>query len=386
MNCILNVSQFRAILCILLSAFLIACSSSGSPDASNTSITDDATTSAEAGNTTSAATTVGDATSGAGTGGVDTNADAESIDGGSAGDQCITSARLSTEDIPYVGNLFRPSTPSDERFHSLWNQVTPENAGKWFNVEARRDEMSWEALDAAVSFSSDFNYDFKFHTLVVGGNEPAWMESLSVEEQEQEIVEWFDEVSARYPDIRQIEVVSEPVSDQPFYKDALGGDGNTGWDWVIRAFELARARFPDSELILNDYKVSDTDETGPAFLALVALLQERNLVDGVGVEGHFLEKVELATIETKLSELVAMNLPVYLSDLDINEPDDQRQLDTMKAIFPVFFENAAVKGLTLWGYRENQLWREDAFLLSSTETDRPALDWLECFLGLDRGN
>ncbi len=361
MNLNINIIHMKPCLCVVFSVLLVACSSSSSPDASNTGAADSASNSAEAGNTAGS-------DEGAGEGPVEENL-------------CVASARLSTDDIPYVGNIFRDSTPSDERFHGLWNQVTPENVGKWFNVEASRDVMSWEELDAAVNFSRDFNYPFKLHTLIAGSNEPAWMEPLSVAEREQEIIEWFDAVSARYPDIQQVEVVSEPINDQPFYKDALGGDGATGWDWVIRAFELARVRFPNSELILNDYKVSGTDETGPAFLALATLLKERNLVDGIGVEGHFLEGTESAIIETKLNELVALNLPVYLSDLDINERDDQVQLDTMKTIFPVFFENQAVKGLTFWGYRENQLWREDAFLLTSTETDRPALDWLECYLG-----
>jgi len=308
--------------------------------------------------------------------------DLDTNDSVSAGDTCVASPRLGTDDIPYVGNIFRASTSGDERFHFLWNQITPENAGKWLNVETSRNTMSWDVLDAAVNFASDFSYTFKLHTLIAGGNEPAWMESLSVKEQEREIIEWFDEVSTRYPDINQIEVVSEPISDQPFYKEALGGDGETGWDWVIRAFELARTRFPVSELILNDYKVSGADNTGADFLALVALLKERNLIDGIGVEGHFLENVDTATIASELNKLVALGLPVYLSDLDINEPDDRIQLEKMSTIFPVFFENKAVKGVSLWGYRENQLWREDAFLLSSTDTDRPALDWLECYLGL----
>jgi len=386
MSLIVNTSHIKSGLSIIFSALLIACSSSSSPDASNTGISDGTSSSAEAGNTMgSSGANVGDTSSGDLAGGDQAGsvvAEPEATGGGSATDQCVASARLSTDDIPYVGNIFRDSTPSDERFHALWNQVTPENAGKWFNVETGRDTMSWEALDAAVNFSRSFNYVFELHTLIAGGYEPAWMESLSVVEQEQEIIEWFNQVGARYPEIQQVEVVSEPVSEQPFFKDALGGDGDTGWDWVINAFELARVQFPNSDLILNGYKVTGTDETGPAFLALVSLLQERNLVDGIGVKGHFLEDTQIATIEARLNELTAMNLPVYLSDLDINESDDQQQLETMKAIFPVFFENTAVKGLTLWGYRENQIWRQEAFLLSSTETDRPALDWLECYLGL----
>jgi len=348
MKLIPNSNYIAFCLCIILSSQLFACSSSGSPDTSSTD------TSADLATATGGTNGESDNSGGGETGGVTT--------AGSAGVECTASTRVVTDDVPYVGNIFRPTTPSDERFHMLWNQVTPENSGKWFNVEASRDLMTWDVLDDAINYASDFNYTFKLHTLIAGQNTPTWIEGLSAAEQEEEIIEWFDEVSTRYPDIQQVDVVSEPVSEQPSYKDALGGDGDTGWDWVIRAFELARTRFPNSELILNDYKVSATDETGPAFLELVALLQARGLVDGVGVEGHFLEETDAVTIQAKLDKLVALDIPIYLSDLDINEADDQVQLEKIQALFPVFFDNTAVKGLTFWGYRENQLWRVFIFI------------------------
>ena len=349
---------------VLISLFLFGCSSSGSNDSANTDA-GDSNDSSENGETDD-------------TGNEDTDSSMDSND-----NACSVSARVGTNDVPYVGNIFRPSTPNDERFHALWNQVTPENAGKWLDVEPNRDQMNWTVLDAAVNFASSYSYTFKYHTLISGENEPAWMSALTATEQEQEIIEWFDAIATRYPDIQQLEVVNEPISAQPSYIDALGGAGDTGWDWVIKAFELARDRFPNTELILNDYKVSASDNTSDEFLQIVPLLQARNLIDGVGIEGHFLEQTDLAVIEQKLNALAALNIPVYISDLDINEADDQVQLDTMKSMFPLFFDNQAVKGITFWGYRENQLWRQDSFLLSASETDRPALDWLECYLGLD---
>lgn len=297
---------------------------------------------------------------------------------------CIPSARLQNlGSQPFLGNIYRPETQSDERFHQLWNQVTPENAGKWEAVETSRGVMDWVVLDDAVEFADSYDYGFKFHTLIAAGNTPAWLSGLSTVEQTQEITQWFDEVAARYPNLKQIDVVSEPISLPPSYIDALGGAGVTGWDWVITAFELARVRFPNSELLLNDYKVAVNEQSSADFLELVVLLQERELIDGIGVEGHFLEDTEASTVKTNLDKLSGFNLPVYLADLDVNIADDQLQLETLKALFSVFYEHPAIDGLTFWGYRENQLWRTDAYLLSAEEIDRPALDWLECYVGLE---
>lgn len=296
---------------------------------------------------------------------------------------CEKSDRRATTEsgpAPYLGNIYRPETQTDERFLQLWNQVTPENASKWNQIEATRNNMVWATLDDAYAFAKDNSYQFKFHTLIAGDNTPDWMASLSPADQLLEVTQWFDEVAARYPDLSQIDVVSEPISSVPVYRDALGGEGATGYDWVVRAFELARERFPNSQLLLNDYKVAKDDATGAQFLALANVLKQENLLDGVGVEGHFLEDTDASAIKEKLDLLAALDVPIYLSDLDLNFADDANQFQKMRAVFPVFYENFLVKGLTFWGYRQNQLWRSDAYLLRQDETDRPALDWLECYL------
>lgn len=291
-------------------------------------------------------------------------------------------ASTTSETYPYLGNIYRSETQTDERFHQLWNQVTPENAAKWNAVEAVRDVMDWSALDDAYAFARNNNYQFKLHTLIAGDNTPEWLAALSPAEQTQEITQWFDEVAARFPDLTQIDVVSEPIDSLPEYIDALGGTGETGWDWIIQAFVLARERFPSSQLLLNDYKVTSTDVGGVQFMQLATVLKQRDLIDGIGVEGHFLEDTDATTITTKLNDIAVLDLPLYLADLDLNFADDNAQLTKMKDLFPAFYEHEQLQGITLWGYRENQLWRSNAYLLRQDETDRPALDWIECYLDL----
>ena len=41
----------------------------------------------------------------------------------------------------FLGCAYSP--PQAPEFHDYWNKVTPENAGKWGSVEARRDVMVW---------------------------------------------------------------------------------------------------------------------------------------------------------------------------------------------------------------------------------------------------
>ena len=50
-------------------------------------------------------------------------------------------AQLAAGKSKFLGNVIGTSVPST--FSTYWNQVTPENAGKWATVEATRNVMKW---------------------------------------------------------------------------------------------------------------------------------------------------------------------------------------------------------------------------------------------------
>ena len=102
-------------------------------------------------------------------------------------------------------------------FTQLFNQVTPENAGKW-GVAAgttRTAAMRWGQLDAAYNFATANGFPFNFHVLVWGNQQPTWMATLPPEEQLAEIKKWFAAVAERYPAIDWLQVVNEGTWDPP---------------------------------------------------------------------------------------------------------------------------------------------------------------------------
>ncbi len=177
-------------------------------------------------------------------------------------------------------------------FTAYWNQVTPENGGKWGSVEGQRNVMSWADLDAAYNLAKANGFPFRMHTLVWGNQQPAWIESLPPAEQLAEIQQWFAAVAARYPDIDFIDVVNEPLHDPPRgatngnYIEALGGDGPSGWEWVLRSFRMARQYFPHAKLGINEYSVTNNTADMQRYIGIIQLLQAEGLIDTVGVQGH----------------------------------------------------------------------------------------------------
>ena len=302
---------------------------------------------------------------------------------------CVpTGPVLAANQSKFLGSAY--SAAQQPNFEAYFNQVTPENAGKWGVVEATRDMMNWTDVDAAYAFARQNGFPFKFHNLIWGQQQPAWIETLPPEEQLQEIQQWFAAVGERYPDADLVDVVNEPLHTLPNhtgngggnYIDALGGAGASGWDWVLNAFRMARTYLPHSKLVLNEYSVVNSPMQLARYQEIIALLQAENLIDVIGEQGHaFSTGGSIDVMRASLDSLGAMGLPVMITELDIDGPTDDVQLSDYQRIFPLFWEHPAVAGVTLWGYRPGH-WRtaQGAYLALGNGFERPALVWLRDYL------
>jgi endo-1,4-beta-xylanase len=275
---------------------------------------------------------------------------------------------------------------------NYFNQIVPENAGKWGSVEAVRDVYDWTGVDEALALAEAQGFPFRYHVLVWGSQQPAWIATLPPEEQLAEIRQWFEAVSERYGDrLTFLEVVNEFDNQPPTaehegnYVDALGGPGETGFDWVITAFRMAREIFPASvKLMLNEYSVINTEARTDLYIRVIQRLQEESLIDVVGEQGHaFSTTGDVAPMVDRINRIGATGVPIYITEMDIDGPPPQQLIDFQR-LFPHIWENDNVHGITLWGYREG-MWRtaQQATLVYENGAEKPALRWLKGYL---RGN
>ena len=303
-----------------------------------------------------------------------------------------SNGQIAADKCKFLGNVIANSVPAD--FKQYWNQVTPENAGKWESLEPTRDNFNWTALDLAYNFAKTNNFPFKHHTLIWGSQQPSWIETLRAEEQLAEIEEMIQTYCERYPDTDYIDVVNEPIHAAPVgagkgnYMGALGGTGTSGHDWIIKSFELARQYCPNAKLLINEYGIINDNAKTSAYINIINKLIEKDLIDGIGVQGHRfeLENATNATLTANLDKLGATGLPVYISEFDLGNINDEgtasdaKQRELYEGIFPVLWNHAAVHGITLWGYRQGETWQTTAFLKRTNGTERPALQWLKDFV------
>lgn len=259
-------------------------------------------------------------------------------------------AQLSKNPNKFLGNITTAYAVRSD-FSTYWNQLTPENETKWGSVEGTRDVFNWTTVDKEYKYCKDHNIPFKFHTLIWGGQYPSWMDNLSQKDQLDEITEWFDAAAARYPDLDYIDVVNEalPGHNPAPFKNALGGDGASGYDWIVKAFIMARERWPKAVLIYNDFNTFmwNTD----AYIDLLKKIKAAGApVDVAGCQAHDLGDMSGADFKTVLYKIHNQTgLPIVISEYDISKQDDQQQLLRYKEQIPVMWEADFVAGVTFMG-------------------------------------
>ncbi|MBN2007766.1 endo-1,4-beta-xylanase [candidate division KSB1 bacterium] len=280
----------------------------------------------------------------------------------------------------FVGNIIQNSVPSN--FSTYWNQVTPENSGKWDACEPSRDNMNWGNLTTAYNYAKSNGMPFKQHTFVWGNQQPSWIGSLSQSEQRAEVEEWIRLFGQQFPNTDYIDVVNEPLHAPPSYAAALGGNGSTGWDWIVTAFQMARQYCPNAKLLINEYGIISDPGQASNYVNIINILKNRGLIDGIGIQCHAfnMDNVSTSTMNQVLNTLSATGLPIYVSELDIRGTDSQ-QLARYQEKFPVFWNNSNVKGITFWGYIQGTMWQEEAWLITASGTERAALTWIMDYIG-----
>ena len=151
----------------------------------------------------------------------------------------------------------------------------------------------------------------------------------------------------------------------------------------MNAFRMAREIFPpETKLMINDFNIISSTSNTTQYLNLIRLLQAENLIDIIGEQGHaFTTTAPVATMKRNLDSLASTNLPVQITELDIDGPSDAVQLINYQRIFPALYEHPGVEGITLWGWRRG-LWRDEqgAYIINQDGSERPALEWLRDYL------
>ena len=308
-------------------------------------------------------------------------------------------AQLSMNPDKFLGNITTdwPGSMNYDGFiySDYWNQVTPENGSKWGTVEGTRNSYYWGGADPAYNYAKQKGFPFKFHCLVWGSQYPEWLKTLSAAEKYKAVEKWMDTVKKKYPDLEMIDVVNEAVDghqpDSYLMREALGGNGKTGYDWIIKAFEMAHERWPNAILIYNDFNTFqwNTDQ----FIELVRTLRDAGApIDAYGCQSHELKGLSQSSFKTVMTKIQnALKIPMYITEYDIGDTNDDNQKWNYQQHIPVMWEADYCAGVTLWGWFYGHTWIKDDKTgekgisgLIRNKQERSALTWLREYMQTEK--
>ena len=299
-------------------------------------------------------------------------------------------AQLSSNPDKFLGNITTDGNVDwgKEKFYQLWNQITCENESKWTSVEGSKGNFNWGGSDRAFNYAKQHNFPFKYHTFLWGGNQyPNWMNNLSIPEQYSAVVEYYDAIKNHYPELEIIDVVNEAIAghNPAPCRYAMGGEGRTGYDWILMAFDMAHERWPDAILVYNDFNTFRWQKA--EFIDLVRTLRDAGApVDAYGCQSHDVTDISLNDFQNAMSEIQnALKMPMYSTEFDVGTFNDQQQLTQYKNIIPAMWEADYCAGITLWGYHYGHTWTTDgnSGIIRADGTDRPAMEWLRTYMKSD---
>ncbi|MDE7376331.1 MAG: endo-1,4-beta-xylanase, partial [Muribaculaceae bacterium] len=294
-------------------------------------------------------------------------------------------AQLSQNPNKFLGNITTYGSVNTDglEFVSLWDQLTAENESKWSSCEGSRDNFGWGGADRCYNYCQQHGIPYKWHTLAWGGQYPGWMDNLSSTAQLEEFEEWLDGIAYRYPDLEMIDVVNEAIpghAPAP-YRDCLGGDGLTGYDWIIKAFQMAHERWPNAILIYNDFNTFRWQKN--EFIDLVTILRDGGApIDAYGCQSHDLTDMGFDEFKNAMTEIQSkLKMPMYSTEYDIGTDDDQLQLRQYRDQIKYMWEQPYVAGITCWGYIYGKTWTTNGNSgIIRNGQDRPAMTWLREYM------
>ena len=342
----------------------------------------------------------------------------------------VLSAYSAQKEEPFFGGIWQsgsvpPSATTFPYFEQLFNQVTPEGAGKLKHAFLDRNNPDWASLDSMYAYANDRGWFIKQHTFVWKASTPPWFADMIKAAQWDSVREstydFMRQYFTRYPLTTAADIANEtaknvPVLGQTMYIKAvdtgqihwwqafqpgLYTNGqhlvwNTAmeatyrqWDWLIpiyrKARELTRELAPNCKLILNDHTLLRDALRRDLFISQVRKLKAEGLIDYMGEQGHHIGDLSSVQIQTELDILAKeTGIPLVISEFDIRDNEvevngkviapgsDSLQLVYMKNVFPPIWEHPNTIGVTLWGYMKAIIGDERPIWLERTvPTDLP---------------
>lgn len=247
--------------------------------------------------------------------------------------------------------------------HFEW--AVMENASKWYANEPSEDYVTYSDADNIYSFCSTNNITMRGHCVfwAAEGMVQDWVKALSTPELQLAVEDRLDSAVNHFKGKFLHWDINNEMCDNSYFADRLG--------YSIRPwmFQAAHAIAPNCLLFLNDYNVINWGSNLSDYKQMAYDLAAQGApIHGLGVQCHMTTGFNPATVKARLDSVAEVNLPIWVTEFTITQPDENIRADEIEDFYRVAFSHPSVEGILMWGFWEDSLWREDAYIVDSNWT------------------
>ena len=309
----------------------------------------------------------------------------------------LTPLKNTYKDYFLIGNIINHEYMSGGHFDILkthFNIATCENVMKPDHLAPPLKGLPylWRDADIMVNLMRENHIQVHGHTLIWHNQTRAWLTSGTPEEVKENMINHINTVLNHFRGrVISWDVVNEAmadgITDPSNWRSCLRQ--NSGWyqqlgpDYIELAFRTARDTDPDIKLYYNDYGLNDRRKA-TAVRNMVKDINDRykaegnsrNLIDGIGMQGHYGLWVNVADVRNSLQMFREIGVEVSISELDIeihltnsgqwgvnkhsDVPEAQAviQARMYATLFNLFREYSdIIERITFWGIDDKTSWK-----------------------------
>ncbi len=199
-----------------------------------------------------------------------------------------------------------------------FNCAVHENALKWYSTERSKDEISYKNADAMLAWCETNGLPMRGHAVFwcVDRYVQPWIKELDNAALRSKLESRATDVMSRYKGrIPEYDVNNEMLHGG-YYAKRLGA--------TVRhdMFDWCRKADPDALLYVNDYNILTGGALAKYEEQIASLIKAGVPVGGIGLQGHYGRNgVDAARVTSVLDRLAKFNLPIKITEFDINTKD-----------------------------------------------------------------
>ncbi|MCO5572380.1 hypothetical protein L7F22_026133 [Adiantum nelumboides] len=253
-------------------------------------------------------------------------------------------------------NLLNDSTYQDW-FLERFDIAVFENELKWYATEKEHGHVDYTVPDAMLAWCQANQLRVRGHNVV--WNDPSyqqqWLKALATRPSllRQALMDRVTSLVGRYAGRFLGWDVSNEQLHFSFFEDVLS-DPMASDELFVQSQQLD----PTALLFINDYNTLEcTDDwlaMPDAYTAAVRRLKASDVHNlAIGLEAHFTSKPNLAYIRATLDKLASLGCPIWLTELDVRDPNITTAASYLHDILLEAFSHPAVSGIVLWSALHN---------------------------------